>query len=202
MKKKTVIIIAAIIVVLAAAGVTAAVVVNNQDKKTDTQNNSSDEGSNNNATSNTFEPKNLNELSYVATSTTTVADQTITSTIESNGKGTTKTSSTTAGMSTESYITGNEVITCIDGACSKTTVETDATSDQLNADLSKYRNNATSAGNETIDGQSYKVWTVTGEAGDTIKYYLDNDNRIARITMTNSTIVYEYKDVSFTVPQV
>lgn len=202
MKKKTVIIIAAIVVVLAAAGVTAAVVVNNQDKKTDTQNNSSNSDSSNVDTAKTFAPKNLAELAYVASSTTTVAGQTVTSTIESDGKGTTKTSSTVAGMVSETYITGNDVVSCVDGTCSKTTVDPSTAPDTLAADTTKYRDSAKNAGSETIDGKTYQKWTITTEEAGEITYYIDDSNRVGRIVMSTATIVYDYKDVSITVPQV
>lgn len=202
MNKKIVIIIAAVVVVLAAVGTAVAINMNNKtDKSTDSNNNTSKEADKTD-TSKTFNPKDLTKLSYVATSTTTVSGQTVTSTTESDGKGTTKTSSTVSGMKTESYITGNDVITCIDGECSKTTVEADPSASQATLNASQYRDSAKNAGTETIDGKTYQVWKATGEAGE-VSYYIDSENRIGRLTLSSGTTsVYEYKDVTITVPQV
>lgn len=204
MNKKTAIIIAVVVVVLAIAGVAIALALNNQDNQSsNNQSNSSNEEANNTDPSKTFSPKDISKLSYVATSTTTVAGQTVTSTIESDGKGTQKTSSTVSGMTTESYVTGNTVITCVDGTCSKTTIDpsSEATS-QLAANASQYRDTATNTGSETIDDKTYQVWKANGPAGE-VRYYIDSENRIGRIALTSgTTIVYDYKDVSITVPQV
>lgn len=202
MNKKTAIIIAIIVVVLAVAGAAIAFAMNQNNKSSNNQSNSSKESSKTD-TSKTFSPKDISKLSYVATSTMTVSGQTVTSTIENDGKGTQKTSSTTAGMTTESYITGNTVITCVDGTCTKTSVDPSSeSSNQLANNAAQYRDTAKNTGSETIDGKTYQVWKATGPAGE-VSYYIDSENRIGRIVLASgATTIYDYKDVSITVPQV
>lgn len=204
MNKKTAIIIAAIIVVLAGVGTAIAIAVNNQNNQQSNQSDNSNKEADNNADpSKTFSPKDPNSLSYVATSTTTVAGQTVTSTTESDGKGTLKTSSNVAGMVTESYIKGNEIITCVNGECTKTTAEANPeVSNSVVNTAEKYRDSTKNAGTETVDGKTYQVWKATGDAGE-VSYYLDSENRIGRVVLSSgTTVVYEYKDVTITVPQV
>lgn len=206
MNKKTIAIIVAVIAVLAVAGVAIAINMNNN---SDTTNNQAGQSSNNDSAANIdpskeFNPQSLDTLSYVATSTTTVSGQTVESTIESDGKGVTKSSSTFGGMTTESYVTGDTVITCIDGECSSSTV--DATSEEgaaLAQDASAYKDSATHSGSEACPAGTCQVWKATGPAGD-VTYYIDDENRISKIVMSgsNAETVYEYKDVSITVPTV
>ncbi len=206
MNKKTIAIIVAVIAVLAVAGVAIAMNLNNGNS--DANNQTGQDTTNNNAAnvdpSKEFNPQSLDTLSYVATSTTTVNGQTSQSTTESDGKGTTKSSSSFGGMTTESYVTGNTVVTCVNGECSSSTVDT--TSEEANSlaqDASQYKDSATNTGTEACPAGTCQVWKATGPAGD-VTYYIDDENRISKIVMSsnNAETVYEYKDVSITIPTV
>ncbi|MES2631108.1 MAG: hypothetical protein V4611_04060 [Patescibacteria group bacterium] len=204
--QKTIAIVAAVIALLAIVGIAAAVNMNNKDGDANNQTNqtSSESASNNVNPSKEFNPQALDSLSYVATTTTTVAGQTVESQTESDGKGTVKTSTSYSGMTTDSYVSGNTVVTCVNGECSKTTV--DASSEEATAlaqDASKYKDSATHVGTEACGSETCQVWKATGPAGD-VTYYINGQNRIAKISMsgTNAVVTYEYKDVSITVPTV
>ncbi|MGH7218571.1 MAG: hypothetical protein ACREGE_03975 [Candidatus Microsaccharimonas sp.] len=207
MNKKTIAIIVAVIAVLAVAGVAIAINMNNN--ASDDANNQSNQTSNNETPSGVdpskeFNPQPLNELSYVATTKTTVSGQTVESTTESDGKGTTKSSSSFGGMTTESYVKGNTVVTCVDGECSTSTVDTtseEATS--LAQDASQYKDSAKHSGTEACPAGTCQVWKASGPAGD-VTYYVDDENRISKVVMsdTGAEMVYEYKDVSITIPTV
>lgn len=202
MNKKIVIIIAAAVVVLVAVGAIVALNMNNKTSQPTSSSNNASKQTESIDTSKTFSPQDITKLPYVSTSTTTVSGQTVTSTTESDGKGTTKTSSTVSGMTTESYVTGNTVITCVNGACSKTTAEANPSTNQAVTNTSQYRDTAKNTGSETIDGKTYQVWKATGQAGD-VTYYIDSENRIGRMSLASgTTVVYDYKDVSITIPQV
>ena len=205
MNKKTIGIVAAVVVVLAIVGIAIALNMNKSgegDASSKTNQSSSGSTSSNVDPAKAFNPQPLETLSYVATSKTTVNGQTVESTIESDGKGVTKTSSSYGGMTTESYITGDTVVTCVNGECSASTV--DANSEQSTAlaqDASKYKDSATHVGAEDCPAGTCQVWKATGPAGD-VTYYLDDKNRISKIVMAQAETTYDYKDVSITVPTV
>lgn len=203
MNKKTAIIIAAVVVVLAGAGVGIALALNNQ-MKDDNTTSDTNKQENKVDTATTFKPQDPTKLSYVATSTAKVGEQSVTSTIESDGKGVQKSTSEAAGMKTESYMTTDFVITCMNGSCTKTAIDKNAaTTDSAAIDTSKFSSSAKNAGTETINGKNYQVWKVTVEEFGEITYYLDSENRIGRVVMgTTSTVDYEYKPVTITLPQV
>lgn len=207
MNKKTIAIIVAVIAVLAVAGVAIAINMNNGSNDA---NNQSSQTSNDNSTpssvdpSKEFNPQALNDLSYVATTKTTVNGQTVESLTESDGKGNVKTSSSFGGMTNESYVSGSTVITCVNDECTTSTVDSsseEATS--LSQDASQYKDSAKHSGTEACPAGTCQVWKASGAAGD-VTYYIDDENRISKIVMSGSgaETVYEYKDVSITIPTV
>lgn len=201
MNKKTAAIIAAVVLVLAIVGVVVALNMNkNKDNQANNSDNNSSEQSNQSSTD-SFNPTDPSTLSYVATSTTTVSGQTVTGTIESDGKGTQKVSNTVAGMTTESYIKGNDVTVCMNGSCTKQTVDATSTdaANQAAANAAQYRDTATKVGTEACGSDTCQVWTATGSIGE-IKYWIDSKNRVSKLTVGGNEIVYDYKDVSITIP--
>lgn len=205
MKKKSIAIIVAIIAVLAIVGVVVAINMNNN-KDGDTNNTSQTNQASNNAAdpAKEFNPKSPDSLSYVSTSKTTVSGQTVESTTENDGKGTAKTSSSYGGMTTESYVTGDTVITCVNGECTKTAVDpADKEAAAFAQNASQYKDSATNAGTEACPAGTCQVWKATGEAGD-VTYYIDSENRISKIVLaqTGSETTFDYKDVTITVPTV
>lgn len=203
MKKKNIAIIVAIIAVLAIVGIVVALNMNNKDGAAD--NNATNQTSNNTADpAKEFSPKDLGTLSYVSKTTTTVSGQTVESTTESDGKGAAKTSSSYGGMTTESYVTGDTVITCVNGECTKTTVDpADKAAAEVSQNASQYKDSAKNTGTEACPAGTCQVWKATGDAGD-VTYYIDSDNRISKIVLgsTGSETTFDYKAVSITVPTV
>ncbi len=200
--KKTIAIVVAVIALLAIVGIVVAINMNNN--KDGGANNQANQTSNDADPAKEFNPQALDSLSYVSTTTTTVAGQTVESTTESDGKGTLKTSSSYSGTTTDSYVMGSTVVTCVNGECSKTTVDTSsAESAALAQDASQYKDSATHSGTEACGSETCQVWKATGPAGE-VTYYINGQNRIAKISMsgTGAVVTYEYKDVSITVPTV
>lgn len=198
---KIITIVAAVIALIAIVGIVVAMNMNNQDEAANTQTN---QATNTTDPSKEFNPQSLDSLSYVSTSTTTVAGQTVESKTESDGKGVLKTSSSYGGTTTESYITGDTVITCVNNECSKTTVDanTEAAED-FAKEASSYKDTAEYIGTEPCGGDTCQVWKANGPAGE-ITYAIDSENRIAKITLagTGAETVYEYKAVTIVVPAV
>lgn len=203
MNKKSTIIAVVAVAVLAVIGIVVAMNLNKDTSKSEQTNTSNSTKLADPAKE--FSPQALDSLAYVATSKMTVSGQTITGTTESDGKGTQKTTSETAGMKSESYITGDTVVTCMNGQCSKTTVSAadKEASAALTSDLSKYKDSATNAGTGDCPAGTCQVWKANGPSGE-VSYYIDSQNRISKIALGdgNMEMTYDYKDVSITVPSV
>lgn len=104
----------------------------------------------------------------------------------------------------ESYVTGDTVITCVNGECTKTAVDpADKEAAAFAQNASQYKDSATNAGTEACPAGTCQVWKATGEAGD-VTYYIDSENRISKIVLaqTGSETTFDYKDVTITVPTV
>lgn len=207
MNKKTTAIILAAIAILAIIGVIVAINMNSSSDN-DTNNQSGQPSDNNTSRtvdpSQEFNPQTLEGLSYVATSTTTVDGQVMKSVTESDGKGKIKTSSSIEGIDSESYVDGDTVITCINGECTKSTVDASA-EEQATAtqDMDQYRKSAQYAGTEACSTGTCQVWKANGPVGE-VTYYIDEQNRIAKVSMGagGTETTYDYKDVSITIPTV
>lgn len=198
MNKKTTAIIAAVIAVLAIIGIVAAVNMNNNDQGT---NNQTSQTSNSDPAKE-FNPQSLESVSYVATTKVTVSGQTVESITESDGKGTLKTSSVSGGMTSESYINGGRLTTCINGECTTATVEGNSQeAAAATQDASQYKDSAKHSGTGECPAGTCQVWKATGPAGD-VTYYIDDQNRISKLVVdaSGAETTYEYKDVSITVP--
>ena len=204
MNKKTTGIIVAVVAVLAIVGIVIAL---NMNKNSDGDTNQPNQSSNTSKASNVdpakeFAPQPLDSLAYVATAKTTVGGQTVETVTESDGKGTFKVSSTTQGTKSESYVSGSTVISCVNDECTKSTVDADSQeAASLAPSVAEYKDSATYSGSEACPAGTCQVWKATGSLGE-VTYYIDDQNRISKVVMGQAETVYEYKNVSITVPAV
>ena len=195
------VIVAAVVVV---GGGAAYMLTKDNNEETDQTNTSQTSPSTN---ANAFNPASTEGLEFVATIS---VDGTTSSTMEHDDKGSTRYVATTGGQQMEIIYTSDAYYACQGDSCVKYPISQssnsgfnpgDYTYDQ--ARLASYTSPA-NKGQQSCPSGTCDVWEVSA-GGVTSTLYVDSSSK--RITQVESTvggktskIVYEYKDVSITVP--
>lgn len=148
-----------------------------------------------------FAPINPDTVAHETTSSTTSSGMTITTTTRNDGKGTSVSSTVVNGESTDTYVTDNAIITCINDICRKSSASTEDIQSQPSLNPDQFQATAKHSGTESCGSGNCEVWTVETDNGD-IVYYVDDQNRINKVTAGGASITYSYKDVVITVPEV
>lgn len=155
-----------------------------------------------------FAPKNLAGQSYVATLTGTQADgKSYTATIENDGKGTLKNTSTVDGKTTTTYTDNGTYITCVSEAlCYKLATPNTSTNDQYTASddkIAEWKKSISYEGKMDCDSGTCDMWKVSIGGTDT-EVMTDSTGRVVESKVTSNgntfTTVYVYKAVTITLP--
>ncbi len=201
--KKTIPIIIALIIVVAGAAVFL-MARNNDD--TPTQTTSQGESTN------SFNAVSTSGVSFVATITTTTTDgKTVTGVMESDSKnGAVKYTASTAGATTTMIYTKDAFYMC---QTADNCIKSSAANASFNPsayeysddELAQFKSSSTKVGTESCPSGTCDVWNVSSE-GYQSKIYLDQKTkRVSQVVggtdQATSTIVYDYKDVTVTIPQ-
>ncbi len=197
-------------VVLIGGGVAYVATKDNEDSDKNNTN-TSQTGSNSGSSTNTFNPASTEGLEFKATLTTTSTSGTTEATIEHDDKGNTQYTATTNGQQVKIIYTSDAYYMCTGDSCIKYPSSqssnsgfnpSDYTYDQ--SKLSGYKNGAAYKGQKSCASGTCDVWSVSA-GGFTSTIYVDSATK--RITQVDSSIggnstkiVYDYSDVTITVP--
>ena len=195
------VIVAAVVVL----GGGAAYMLTKDDNGETEQTNTSQANQSTNA--NAFSPASTEGLEFTATITTDGAG---TATFEHDDKGSTRYVATTGGQQMEIIYTSDAYYSCQGHDCVKFPISQSSNSgfdpSQYTYDENKLASYASPAykGQQSCESGTCDVWEVSA-GGYTSTLYVDSSTkRITKVQGTvggkTSTIVYEYKDVTITVP--
>lgn len=173
--------------------------------------NSSQTSSNSGSSTNAFNPASTEGLEFKATLTTTGTTGSTEATIEHDDKGNTRYVASAGGQQTEIIYTSDAYYICTGSNCLKYPASQSSSSGFNPADytydqskLSGYKNGAGYKGQKSCASGTCDVWSVNA-GGFTSTIYVDRTTK--RITQVDSTIagnttkiVYDYSDVTITVP--
>lgn len=196
------VIIGAIVIMMLGGGAATYVLTKDDDKNKEGSSQTSS-GSNNN----TFNPASTENLEFAATITAEGAPQ---ATMEHDDKGNTRYVTAQGGQQMEIIYTSDAYYSCQGGSCVKFPI---TQSGNTGFDPSAYTydeaklagyGNPSHKGRQSCPSGTCDVWEVSA-GGVTSTLYVDSDTK--RITQVEGTvagktskIVYEYKDITITVP--
>lgn len=160
-----------------------------------------------------FSPAKTTNLSFVATTTSTVDGKTTNSVMESDAKtGAIRYKAGAADSGFTFIYTKDAYYMCPEsGACFKYALGQGQgaafdpkTYQYDDAKIADYKTNTKSLGRESCPAGTCEVWQVSG-SGYGAKIYIDNDTKrvsqvISDASGVSSKIVYEYRDVSVEIP--
>lgn len=160
-----------------------------------------------------FNPLPINE-SFIATVAITNSEESYTGTLENDGKGTTRFSTTTNGASIDFYYLESGYIVCQNSECYTMPDTTSATGgfdvDEFSFksdDIDKIRSTSTFVTTQPCDSGSCNVWSFTDEEGNSGTMYIAVDSsKIVKIESNNTdnssaTITYSYEPVDIKLPE-
>src|SRR3990167_1460111 len=202
------VLIGVIVAVVVVGGGAAYVLTKDDEDKTKTTT-SQENGSNSNASA--FNPASTEGLEFKATLTTTGTTGTTEATIKHDDKGNTQYTATTNGQQVKIIYTADAYYMCTGDNCIKYPSSqssssgfnpSDYTYDQ--SKLAGYANGAAYKGQKSCASGTCDVWSVSAGGGTSTLYVDRSTKRITQVESTiagNTTkIVYDYSDVTITVP--
>ena len=160
---------------------------------------------------NAFNAASTEGLEFKATISTTSGGQATQATIEHDDKGSTRYVASAGGQQTEIIYTSDAYYMCTSGSCYKYSlsqtpgVNFNPKDYEYGADkLEGYKSGAAYKGKQSCPSGSCDVWSVSGGGGTTTLYVDAGTKRITQVETSisgaTSKIVYDYTDVTITIP--
>ncbi len=214
---KTVLTIALVIIILS-GGAFAYLAMNNDDAEQPSQASNTEQTTTDESNAPTFDPRNPEETSYIATISGTDEGVAIDGSIEADGEGNFRYNFTTDGETNEIIMTDEGTFSCTDsdGCFRLPSNSADGEADFQSpfdpgqftyddADFQEFQDLASYQGQQTCSVGRCDVWVYSDENNDATIFIDADGDRVVRVESTDGTsdivLEYEYQDVTITAPE-